>query len=500
MKSDNKGNLFDTSHLQTDLKRRSLRSGAVTLASHWVRFILMLGSTMVLARLLTPEDYGTMAMVVAINGFAGLFLNLGLSTATIQKADITHAQVSTLFWINAGVGFILMIVVASLSPLIAKFYQAPELLWVALVMSTIFFMNGLAVQHQALLNRQMRFFDIAVMQIASTLIGILIAVYFAFEGYGYWALALNRLTETFFFVAGTWFFAKWTPGLPRRVAGVGSMLKFGSNLVGFDVVNYFSRNLDKILLGRFYGNESLGLYSKAYQLLMLPIENLLNPLKRVAMPALSRLRNEPDSYRIYYMKFISILAFVTMPLVAFLFVCSDQIINIILGQQWGETSELFKILALVAFIQPVASTRGVVLVTTGKGKRYLILGISFSIIISASFVVGLPWGAKGVATCYTIANYILLIPSLFYAFKDTPVRVGDFLIAVYKPFTASMFMGIAGFLTLISIPDLQDISIVAFIFVISLITYILALIFVSWGLKDIREYYNYGRIVFAKNK
>jgi len=158
--------LFDTAHLSSDLKKRSLRGGAVTLGTQGTNFVIQLGSTMVLARILTPDDYGMMAMVVAITGFATLFINLGLSTAVVQRAEINHAQVSTLFWINAAIGAFVTLLVAGLSPVIAWFYHTPELKWVALALSFNFIINGLGVQHHALLNRQMRFVALAVIQVA----------------------------------------------------------------------------------------------------------------------------------------------------------------------------------------------------------------------------------------------------------------------------------------------------------------------------------------------
>ena len=373
--------LFDTKHLNSDLKKRSLRSGAITLTSQGLSFVIQLGSTMILARILTPDDYGMMAMVVAITGLASIFLNLGLSTATIQRAEITHEQVSTLFWINAGIGALLMLVVAGLSPVIAWFYKTPELAWVAAVLSTKFLINGLSVQHQALLNRQMRFLAQAVINVGALIAGIAVAIIAALYDYGYWALVLNNLTISVCTVVGAWFATRWLPGLPRRDAGVGSLVKFGADIVGFNVINYFSRNLDNILIGRFHGSAPLGLYSKAYQILMMPITNLRNPMNNVAMPALSRLQNEPEKYRNYYMKFISILAFLSMPLVVFLFVCSDQVISLVLGEKWLDASKIFKILAVIAFIQPVSTTWGLVLLSTGKSRRYLRWGVINSIII-----------------------------------------------------------------------------------------------------------------------
>ncbi|MBM9513277.1 MOP flippase family protein [Desulfogranum marinum] len=499
MESDKKQNhFFDTKDQATNLKKRSLRSGAVTLTSQGLIFLINIGSTMVLARLLTPRDYGMITMVAAITGFARIFSDLGLSSATIQRADINHMQISNLFWINAGTGAVITMIVAAVSPAVAWFYKTPQLLSITAVLSLNFLIIGLAIQHRALLTRQMQFFTMAKIQIFSTLLGITVAVFMAMHGYRYWALVLNTLSVSACNVICFWFVCKWRPGLPQRKSGVRPMLRFGSDIAGFNIINYFSRNLDNILIGRYYGTLALGHYSKAYQLLMLPIANLREPLNKVALPSLSRLQSEPEKYRSYYIKFISLLAFMSMPLVAFMFACSENIIRLVLGSQWIGANELFKILAFAAFIQPVLSTRGVVLLSTGQSRKYLWWGTGNAIVTTISFILGLPWGAKGVATAYATANYLLLYPSLFYVFKNSHLRVNDFFAAIYKPFTASLAMGIVCFLLQNSMKAGDDIFVLAICFVASLVVYLLAMVAVSGGTKDLREYYSYGRLAFTR--
>ncbi len=490
--------LFDTRHLNTDLKKRSLRGGAVTLTTQAMSFVIQLGSTMVLARILTPDDYGMMAMVVAITGLAGILINLGLSTATIQRAEINHAQVSTLFWINAGIGAALMLLVSGLSPVIAWFYKTPELKWVAMALSCNFLINGMAVQHQALLNRQMRFVAIAVIQIGSMLAGISVAIMMALKGFGYWALVSNSITISVCTVMGAWLASGWRPGLPRRDAGVGSMVKFGSDIVGFNIINYFARNLDNILIGRYHGSSALGLYSKAYQLLMMPITNLRDPMNKVALPALSRLQDDPTQYRNYYIKFLSLLSFLSMPLVVCLFVLSDNIISFFLGSQWMGASVIFKVLALAAFIQPVSGTRGLVLLSCGKSRRYLKLGILGATIVILSFIVGVRWGALGVATAYSVQTYLFLLPFMYLGFYKTPVTLKDFFIGLHKPFIASFLMGGCCYFLSIKLSGISDFFLITTILFCAVFLYCLFFILIPGGREEFRNYYYYGKEMFCK--
>ena len=483
-----------------DLKGRSLRSGAVTLISQGLLFLMHIGSTMILARLLTPQDYGIISMVAAITGFARIFSDLGLSTATIQCDEINHEQVSTLFWINVGLGTLIAVIVAAISPAVAWFYKTPQLVWVTMALSLNFLITGLAVQHQALLTRQMQFYTIAKVRIFSTLIGIAVAISMAIHGYRYWALVFNTITASASSVVCFWLISKWRPGLPHRNSRVRPMLRFGSDISGFNIINYFARNLDNILIGRYCGSGALGFYSKAYQLLMMPITNLRSPMDKVAMPSLSRLQNEPVRYRNYYMKYLSILSFVSMPLVVFMFVCSDSIINIVLGPQWMEASEIFKILAFVALIQPVGSSRGLVLLSTGNSRRYLILGAATAFLISISFFMGIPWGAKGVAMAYAIAVYLVLFPFLFLSFQNTPVGVHHFLNAIKKPFVASLVMGVICYILVSNMKDMNNIVSLISCFVASLFTYLGSIVILSGGLKDLREYHEYLKLILSKNK
>ncbi len=439
-----------------------------------------------------------MAMVVAITGLANIFSNLGLSTATIQKAEINHAQVSTLFWVNATVGGLVTLIVAVISPVVAWFYKEPALLYVMLSLSINFLISSLAVQHNALLTRQMRFYSLAKIQVISMLIGVVVAIVAAKHGFGYWALVLNSLISTVSNVAGAWLALGWIPGLPRRNAGVLPLLRFGGDVVGFNVINYFSRNLDNVLIGRYWGSVSLGLYSKAYQLLMMPITNLRDPLISVAMPTLSRLQQEPNEYRNYHRELVSVLAFISMPLVAFMFIGSDHLIRLVLGDQWMGASKLFKILAFAAFIQTVGSTRGTVLLSVGKSRRYFILGAVRALFICLAFTFGLPWGAEGVAIAYVVVTYLLLYPSIYYAFKDTPVHVNDFFIAIYKPLSASIVMGVFVNYLINNLNNIQEIFILILSLFFSFFIYIISFIIFSGGTDSLSGYYKYAKIIFTK--
>jgi PST family polysaccharide transporter len=463
-----------------------------------IKFLLYTGSVVVLGRLLTPQDYGLVAMVTAITGFVTLFKDMGLSMATIQKAEINHSQVSTLFWINVAVSFVLALILAVGAPIISWFYREPKLTGITLVLAGTFIFSGLTVQHQALLRRQMRFSALAMIEIGSMGIGIATGIVLAWYGAGYWALVGLSAATALSNVALVWVFCGWRPGLPVRRAGIRSMVAFGGHLTGFNAVNYFARNLDNILLGRFCGASVLGLYSRAYNIMMLPISQVREPLQSVAAPALSRIQNEPVRYQKYYTTLVSLIAFITMPLVVFLFVCADEVIGLLLGSKWSGAADIFKILCIGAFIQPVATTWGLVLVSLGQSKRYLKWGIANSILIVLSFIVGLPWGAIGVAAGYTIATYVLLLPTLWYCFRQSPVSIRDFFSAISRPMIASVCMGAAIFPAYLFLANQPDIVVVGACFVLGLLAYLLVWVLIPGGIQTLRELFSYMLLALHK--
>jgi len=420
------------------LKRRSARGGVITLVSQGLTIAIQLASTIVLARLLSPADYGIIAMVLAVTNFAGVFRDLGLSSATIQKKDLTFDQQTNLFWLNVGMGGILTLLVSAASPLVVWFYGKPELLWVTVALSFNFLISSLASQHGALLVRNMEFCRSSVPAIVGAVAGLGMSVLLALQGWSYWALVWGNLSASTATTLLLFALSPLRPGRLTRRSGVREMLKFGINVSAYDFVNYFHRNFDNILIGRFVGASALGLYSRAYALLMLPINSLRGPITSVGFPALSRLQDQAEAFRDYYRRLASILALVAMPLTAFLYAQAEDIIRILLGQAWLGVVPIFSVLAIVAFIQPVLTLWGVVVLSRGMGRRYLSLGIFNTICSVLGFLCGLPWGAIGVATGYAIVIYATAVPTLLWAFRGTPVSLKDFIESTARPALASV--------------------------------------------------------------
>lgn len=430
-------------HLGERLGSRAARGAALTLGAQWTRFVLQLVSTMILARILTPDDYGLLGMVLVVTGLAERFKDLGLSAATIQREELTHRQVSALFWINVGVGVALAGALAALASVIADFYGRPELVGVTLALSLMFVAGGLTVQHQALLKRQMRYGWLSIMEIVAMAVGVAVAILAAVMGAGYWALVYYQLAIPFTLAVMSWVACRWRPGRPERGADIRSLLTFGGNLSLFGLLNYASRSADNLLIGRVHGAVELGLYTKAYQLLLLPVQQINTPIANVAIPTLSYLQDDPPRYRRFYSNAITSIGLMTIPLIVVLAVLSEEVVLIVLGDQWTDAARIFQVLAFAGIAQAISNANGWIYVSTGHTGRMAIWGLISRPIIIASFVVGLPWGAYGVAVSYTVTSLLLLVPAFAVAVRKSPLRLADIAGASWRP----LLIGVTTFVT-----------------------------------------------------
>lgn len=434
---------FATDHLKSDLKVRTVRGATATLIGQGIKLFLQIGSTMVLARLLAPEDFGLVAMVTVITGFLYMFKDMGLSDAAIQKEEVDHRQISTLFWVNVGLGLLLMVSLMALAPTIALLYQDPRLVWVTIALALGALFGGLTVQHQALLRRQMRFSLLVTIDVLAMSMGIAAALLGVWLSLGYWSLVLMQLTTALTLAVGVWIGSGWWPGLPGRATGVRSMLVFGGYRSYANLVAYFTRNIDKVALGVAYGPHLTGLYTRAFTLLLLPAQQIATPMMNVMMPVLSRLQHEPAQYRDYYLKSIKTLAYVSMPIAAAMGALSTEIVLLILGDQWMRAAIIFKILAFVAFWLPLMQSVIWVYLSLGRAKIMAVWFTIASPVTVAAVLLGLPWEAEGVAMGYAGATGLLLYPLFAFCLRGTSISVRDVLFAVHRPIILSLLIYLA---------------------------------------------------------
>lgn len=428
------------SHDLADIKKKSVRGGAMSLGARLVSVVLTLVSTAVLARLLTPDDFGVLAMLLSITAFVSVFKDFGLSSAAIQKGDsLPASQASYLFWLNVAAGVVLTALVIALAPVVGWVFDNDALVAATQLISLSFLFTSLGAQHAAAIQSRLMFHKKAVADIVGTLVSFLTVMGLALLGYSFWSLVWGAIsgaaTTTLLLIA----LSPLKLARPERGQSLRQLLNFGGHVTAFEFINYFHRNLDNILIGRVWGAEALGIYSRAYQLLMFPITNLRTPINAVAFPAMSKLRGEPEKFRAYYLKISFLLALTSMPLVAFLASAADEVIGLLLGPRWLGVVPIFQALALAAFIQPVASLRGLVALSSGRSRAYLVVGAIYAVVACIAFVAGLAWGPMGVAIGYSIATYVLLYPSIKLSFQSTTIQWSDFWASIRQPALTSLF-------------------------------------------------------------
>jgi O-antigen/teichoic acid export membrane protein len=405
-----------------------------------MEMLIRFASIVILARLLVPEDFGLVAMVAALTGILDSFRDLGLSAATVQRPEITHAQVSNLFWVNTGVGVVMMLAVATLSPLIADFYNDGRLVAISIALSLSFPLSGLGVQHEALMGRQLRQGEIATIRLLANLLSTGLAFALALSTMGYWALVWREVARSALITGGVWVRCRWVPGSPQRGAGTSAMIRFGGELSATGLLTGLISNVDKLLIGRFYGAAPLGMYRQAQQLLVAPIDQLNGPIMGIAQPALSALQADPPRYRRYYEKIVFLVAVLTLPMGLFVGVYADEVTLILLGPEWREAAVFVCIFGILAMMRPAIATSALVLVTCGLSTRFLLLAVAHGLVLMMFMLVGVHWSSEGVAWAHVCATAVMMLPKLYYSFLRTPATLGGFFGAVRAPFVAGLVM------------------------------------------------------------
>ncbi len=425
----------------TSLAGKSARGGLATVGGQIATQVLRLLGTAVLARILAPSLFGLVAMVTALTSFLSLFRDLGLSSAIVQREAITEEDLGALFWVNAGFGLVLSVMCVGLAPLVGMFYHRSELVPVTAVLGVGFAISGLAVQQTALLRRRMRFGALSAIGVASVACSVCTGIVAAIAGDGVWSLVIMQLVEEAVRSVLTWLVCKWWPRATAFTDRTRALLLFGGNVSAFGMVNYFSRNLDNVLIGRFYTPEAIAYYSRAYSLMLMPLSQLVWPITNVAVSALSRMQRKPDEFVRFFLRGVSLVALVSTPLVVYMILMSKEIVLLLLGPKWLDSALLLAYLGGAAIVQPVSSALGWLFVAQDRSDRMVKWGVASALLTVGSFVAGLPFGAAGVAIAYSAGQLILAVPGFLYATKDTPVRPVAVLRASVPSLVASLVAG-----------------------------------------------------------
>ena len=438
------GSYFEDLAASPDLGRLAKRGGAASIAGVYGNGIIQVLGVIILARLLTPEDFGLAAIVMALMRFAPLLIDFGTADATIQRTKITPGHSSALFWLNSGIGLAVALCLAACGPLIAWLYHEPRLQSIALCSAATFALTGISVQHLTLLRRTMQFVVIAKIQFLSALAGLVAAVLIARFGYGYWALVLRPVVSAAGIAAGAWLACSWRPGRPVFDAEVKSMVRFGMHVLSFSMITSMMRVADRIALGLVYAPRDVGYFQNAQNMyenaFLVPVEQLHG----VGSSGLSKLRSDPRALQQKYEATLSAMAFFVMPTAVALSVTGQDVTVLLLGEAWRNSGLLLSIMALRGVVEFIEMSQGWLHVSSGRADRWKNWGFVSAGIRVIAILAGLPFGAEGVVIALVVAGWLLAFPSVIYAGRPLGISAALVMRAVGAPLLGAIIAGAAG--------------------------------------------------------
>jgi len=387
---------------------------------------IQLITTIILTRLLAPSDFGLVGMGAVVTGFVTLFHDLGTSAAVIQKEVVSEVFLSSIFWVNASFGLLMAVALFVCAPFAANLYHEPRVTLILQILSLSFLVSGLSIVQQAILERELAFEKLAKIEIAANVSSSLVCIGSALLGAKVWSLVFQTLMFSVATTALLWMSSDWRPKAFFRWQEVMSVSRFSLNLTGFNIFNYFSRNADYILIGRFLGAQSLGYYTMAYRIMLYPIQAISAVVGRVMFPAYSQIREDETRFRRIYLKVVGTIALITFPMMIGLWGLADQFLLTVLGAQWKPVILLILVLAPIGLMQSIITTVGTIYQAKGRTDLLFRVGMITSSLVILAFVIGLRWGIVGVAAAYAIATVVCLYPNFAIPFHLIGLRFSEF--------------------------------------------------------------------------
>jgi PST family polysaccharide transporter len=399
--------------------------------------IIQYGTTLFLASVLPSEDFGLIAMAMVIVGFVEVFKDLGTGSAIIQKEKVENTLLSSIFWVNILFGITLSLLIFLFSPFIASFFSNSSVTKVLSVLSVTFFISSISIVSKSVLERNLEFDKLAKAELLSVIVGAITAVVLAINNFGVWSLVFQTIVSSTTLSILLLLLSQWKPVFKLNVIQIKSVAKYSGNLIGYNVFNYFVRNLDYILIGKFIGDQALGHYYLIYKIMLYPVQNISAVISRVMFPVYSKLQNDLSKFKTVYMQSSSAIALITFPLMLGIFAVSESFVNLFFPDKWDLNLLilLLKILAPIGLVQSICATTGPIYLAVGKTDWLFRWGILTGLFVGTGFFIGLTWGVEGVAVSYLITTLILVYPCF-----AIPFRLIDLKFIVYlKVFKGSFF-------------------------------------------------------------
>jgi len=416
------------------LKRRTATASALTFAGRGASIVIQTATSLILARVLVPGDFGLVGMVTPFIAVFTIFGNLGFTSGVLQRKDLTAGQLSALFYTNLGLTLVLTAAFPAAAPFIARLYDTPQAQPIAIVLSLVLLSSGLSSLQMSLAQRALRFDVLLMAELVSQTGSSLLSLWMALNGFGFMALAWRFPAQSLIYAVVLWLRSDWRPGRPDWSDGTRSLMRYGSHTLGFNLLNITGRQGDNVLIGWRYGHVELGPYALAYRLFLMPVQMLTAPLQQVMVPALARLRDEPQRFAHWYLSVLRVIVFLSLPPLIALTLSVDEVVHLVLGPKWEAAIPILRWLLPVGALHVSYVTISWLMMAMGRADRQFRWAVIVIPIHLVAFVVGLPWRAEGVAIAYAVINWALYLPGFLYAIRGTPVRIRPVLSALIPGF------------------------------------------------------------------
>lgn len=385
-------------------REKTVSGVAWSVASQAGRQVAVFLSSVALARLLTPADFGLIAIAVVFSNFTFLLSEQGFSFALIQMKDAREEHLSSTFWMNMAVGAVLAAAFALAAPLAARAYSLPGLVPVMRTLAVTFAVFPLGMTHKVVMTRELEFRKIAAVEIGAAWAGGALAVVLAWKGAGVYSIAAQHVVETAIAAAAPWALCAWRPRALFLWTAIRELAGFSSRAFASSMANYWVRNVDNLLIGYFLGPVPLGLYSRAYAIMLFPMSRVTWVFSRVLVRSFSIIREEPARVRSLFLKVSRATALVVFPMMLGVVASADAFVAVVFGPQWGDMVPILRVLAIVGMVQAVISLVGSLFLSHDRLDAGLRVSLVVQTLEVAGIVAGLYWGALGVAIGYALAS------------------------------------------------------------------------------------------------
>jgi O-antigen/teichoic acid export membrane protein len=406
------------------------------------RQLLSIVTLIVLARFVTPEDFGVYAILMIFVNFMAIFSSMGTSQVIVHLDNPNQRMLSSIFYFNICMGVVLFSLLFFLAWPIADFFDNQDLVYLLQIIGFSFIISTLSMVQNALLEKAMLFKRLVLIETIALTISSIAGMAAAIEGLGVYSFLIMALSNASILTIGLWLNSHWRPSLSFSLDDIKKIWTYSINLTGFSFINYFARQSDQFLIGKFIGSGALGVYSLAYKIMLYPLQNISRVIVRVLFPAFSEVKHDNAHFKNSYLKVITFIALVTFPVMTGLFVVAENFVDVVFGEEWHQMIVLLIILSPVGMMQSIVTTVGSIYMAKGTTGLMFKIGALNAVVTVVAFIIGIPFGVEGVAIAYAISNLIMLYPNLKVSWEQIELGVFEGLLQLMPFLLASLVMAL----------------------------------------------------------